>query len=359
MTSPVPALPAGSTVLVTGAGGFVGGHVVRAVAQAGYRVRGLVRRPPAQVPGGATVDWVIGDLRDPDVQARAVQSVGGVIHVGGWVSLRSDRRGESRAINVEATRALLERSRTAGASVFLYTSTLWTVAAGTAERPADEDTPWNLDSVRSPYCDTKREAEALTLATNGPGFRTAVLCPGLVIGAGDRRPTSTGLLLTMARWPVVWLPEGGTPVVDVQVVADAHVRALTCAEPGRRYVVAGPYLSYRDLAVLVARVAHRPWHVLTIPDALERPLARVVEWIDGWGFGLLGERTAAAVGGGFLCLHISGARADAAFGLRHPDPLGSIHEALSYARQIGLAPWLRLRSLDEAAAVPREPERAR
>lgn len=334
-------------ILVTGAGGFVGGHVARALAWAGYAVRGWTRRIPTAEPGDPAIEWFVGDLRDPSSRVRAVEGVRGVVHVAGWVSLRNDRHRESRAVNVEATRALLQASREAGASVFLYTSTLWTVGAGTDERPADENSPWNLEPLRSPYCDTKREAEALVLAANGNGFRTAVLCPGLVIGPRDTRPTSTKLLLTMARWPVVLLPRGGIPVVDAHVVAEAHVRALSHAAPGRRYVVAGPYLSYHNLAALVARVARRPWRVVTVPDALERPMARAAGWIDGWGGGLLGERTAAAVAGGFLRLRVSGTRADAAFGLSHPDPLTSIHEALAYSRRVGLAPWLKLRALEE------------
>ena len=346
--------PQTGTILVTGAGGFVGGHVVRALSQAGYRVRGWVRRPHVAVPGDPPVEWVVGDLRDAEARARAVDGVWGVVHSGGWVSLRTDPRGESRSVNVDATHALLEESRRAGAAVFLFTSTLWTVAAGTREHPADENTPWNLESVRCPYCDTKREADALVLASNRLGFRTAVLCPALVIGSGDRRPSSTGLLLTMARWPLIWLPAGGIPVVDARVLAQAHVRALTQAEPGSRYVVAGPYLSYQQLAGLVAQVATRPSRVFTIPEAFQPPLVRVAGWIDLWGRGLLGERTAAAVAGGFLHLRVSGRRADAAFGLQHPEPLESVRDTLSYARREGLAPWLKLRAIGESA-LPLQP----
>src|SRR5262249_27482870 len=156
-----------------------------------------------------------------------------------WVSLGVDRRGESRAVNVEATTALLDQATAAGVERFVYTSTLWTVAAGTADTPATEDSPWNLECVRSPYCDSKRAAERLVLERNRPTLRTSVLCPGLTIGPRAVRPTSTGLLLIMARSPVVFLPRGGIPVVDARIVAQAHVRAIERAEPGRRYVVAG------------------------------------------------------------------------------------------------------------------------
>src|SRR5262249_22734292 len=138
--------------------------------------------------------------------------------------------------------------------------------------PADEKTVWNLTALRSPYCETKREAERLVLERDRTGFGTVVLCPALVIGPRDVRPTSTRVLLHMARTPVAVLPLGGTPVVDARVVAEAHLRALQRGETGRRYVVAGPYLSYAELAFMVARLTGRPWRVVIIPDALERPV---------------------------------------------------------------------------------------
>jgi dihydroflavonol-4-reductase len=296
---------------------------------------------------------MIGDLRRVEDRARALAGVRGVVHAAGWVSLGSDPRGESRAVNVGATRALLDEGRAAGIDRFVYTSTLWTVAAGTAGGPADEESAWNLDRVSSPYSETKREAERLVLERDRPGFRTVVLCPALVIGPRDVRPTSTRLFLHMARTPLALLPRGGTPVVDVRVVARAHVRALERAEPGRRYVLAGPYLSYQELAALVARITGKPRRVVTIPDALERPLAWMAGRVDHLVRGRWPEVSAAAVAGGFLRLHVSGARADAAFDLHHPPPIQSIFDALEDFCRSGRAPWLspRLPTLDDPVST--------
>jgi dihydroflavonol-4-reductase len=349
----VSGLAPGALILVTGATGFVGGHVARALAEAGYRVRALTRRPPPSEPEDPPIEWRYGDLRRQDDRARAFAGgVRGVVHAAGWVSLGADPRGESRAVNIGATRALLDQGREAGVERFVYTSTLWTVAAGTAAEPADEASAWNLAPLRSPYSETKREAERLVLDQDQPGFRTVVLCPALVIGPRDGRPTSTRLLLHMARTPVAILPHGGTPVVDARVVAQAHVRALERAAPGRRYVVAGPYLSYPELAALVAQVAGSPRRVVTIPDALERPLAWMARRIDHLAQGRFPEVSAAAVSGGFLRLHVSGAAADAAFDLQHPPPIVSIFDALDDFRRSGRAPWLAPRRPARDELVP-------
>ena len=78
-------------VLVTGAGGFAGGHIARELAAAGHFVRGLARRPPMVEPGDPSIEWVIGDLRDAGIRRRALAGVRAVIHTAGWVCLGADR----------------------------------------------------------------------------------------------------------------------------------------------------------------------------------------------------------------------------------------------------------------------------
>lgn len=337
----------GAGVLVTGAAGFVGGHVARALAESGYEVRGLSRRPVKPSPGDPPIEWTIGDLRNADDRRRAVAGVAGIVHCAGWVSLGRDPRGEGQAVNVEATSALLDEAVASGVERFVYTSTLWTVAGGTAEEPASEDSAWNLESLRGPYCDSKRAAERLVLGRDGDGLRTIVLCPGLVIGRRDERPTSTLVLLEMAKYPLIALAGGGIPVVDARIAARAHVRALEgSAAFGRRYVVAGPYLSYPAMAALVHRVAGRPGRVVPLPDWSEGLLTRWVGWLERPGIRLAPGMTASAVAGGFRRLHVRGSRADAAFGLVHPPPIASIFEALEDHRRSGRAPWLRLKEPD-------------
>jgi dihydroflavonol-4-reductase len=330
-------------VLVTGASGFLGGHVARGLAEAGHRVRGLTRRSPRPRPGDPAIEWVVGDLREPFDRRRALQGVRGVVHSASWVSLGSDPVGDGVSTNVEATRGLLADAIASGIERFVYTTTLHTLAAGSAEAPADESSPWNLECVESPYARTKREAEAIVLDGLGGRLPGLALCPGMVIGPRDPKPTSTSLLLLMARCPVACLPGGGVPVVDARVAALAHRRALEVGEPGRRYALVGPYLSFADLARLVGRVAGWPMGVVPMPEWFEGPMTWTAGQLDKLAGGRIIEISGAAVASGFLRLHVRGDLADATFGLAHPPPIDSIREALEDAQREGLARGIRLR----------------
>ncbi len=334
--------PGKPLVLVTGAGGFVGGHIVRRLAAEGrYGVRGLTRRPVREVGEDPPLEWMSGDLRDPTVRQRAVDGIDSVIHCASWVRLGQDPSGLSAEVNVVATRSLLGSARRAGVRRFVYTSTLQTLAAGTKSHPADERSRWNLHSVRSPYTETKREAEALVLGASCPDMTTLALCPGMVIGPRDPGPTSTRVLLAMSRSPVAALPGGGIPVIEAEVLAQAHLAALDRGSSGQRYAVVGPYLSFRDQARIVAKVTGSPRGVLPIPDVLGPPITAGAGMVDRLVRGRWLSVSRAIVAGGFLHFHVDGTLADQEFGLEHGCPVAAIRRTLESAYERGQAPWLK------------------
>jgi dihydroflavonol-4-reductase len=291
-------------------------------------VRGLTRRPAVIEPDDPHIEWVVGDVSDADLVRRALTRVRGVIHTAGWVSLGPDRGGLGQILNLDATRQLLSLARAGGIERFVYTSTLYTLAAGTEENPADELTAWNLDCVNSPYTRSKRQAEHLVLASSTSGFSTIALCPGMVLGPRDIKPTSTRIAKAYSRASVAIAPPGGIPIVDAGLLAVAHRRALNSGGAGERYAVVGPYVSYRDLATSVASISGRPRRLVVLPDQLEPLVTRAAGWFGPlvrWWWPDVSRQLAA---GGFLRLHVRGERADRCFGLEHPPAIQSIGRSL-------------------------------
>jgi dihydroflavonol-4-reductase len=316
-------------VLVTGAGGFVGGHVARHLAKAGHFVRGFARRPVDASSDDPSIEWLIGDLTNAELRRRALEGVRAVIHTAGWVSLGPDRSGISQRLNVELTADLLAEAQAAGVERFVYTSTLYTLAAGTPQRSADESSQWNLERIDSSYIRSKRQAERMVLEASGDRFTTIALCPGMVLGPRDPKPTSTQIIRAYSKTLLAIAPRGGIPIVDSRPMAVAHRRALVSGGSGQRYAVIGPYLNYRELAGLVTSITGRPRWVVPVPDFLEPVLVRAAGWfgplVRRWWPDVSPQLAAA----GFIGLHLSGERANACLGLEHPTARETIASCFS------------------------------
>jgi dihydroflavonol-4-reductase len=272
---------------------------------------------------------LIGDLQDPGLRRQAVGGVRGVIHTAGWVSLGTDRLGISRITNVDLTRQLLAEAARAGVERFVYTSSLYTLAAGTQDQSADEFTEWNLERVDSSYTRTKREAERLVLGEHDGPLTAIALCPGMVLGPRDPKPTSTRIIRAYSRSTVAVATPGGIPIVDAAVLAVAHRRALVCGGVGQRYAVVGPYLSYRELALLVASITGQPRWVVPLPDRLEPVVVRGAGWFGPMARPWWPDMSRQLAAGGFLRLHVRGDRANACFGLEHPPARETIARSLA------------------------------
>lgn len=262
-------------VLVTGATGFLGANVVRALLARGDEVRCVVRRPNLLVEG-LPVELVSVPLvpRDRDDQRdllRAVEGCDGILHVAGVFATGPDARQVMRDVHVFATRALCEAAVQAGVRRMVLCSSSVTVGFGSRQAPGDEDTPLDPTPVygRSGplrwYYDTKLQAEEL--ATGWGGVEVVVVNPDYVIGPWDVKPTSGSLIVAMARHTVPFHPRGGKCFVDADDCAQAHLAALDRGVPGRRYLLGNENLSYREFMGIIAEVTGRPAPVLPLPDA--------------------------------------------------------------------------------------------
>jgi dihydroflavonol-4-reductase len=234
-------------VYVTGASGFVGGHVARELRTQGIEVRD---------------DWV--DLLDADRLRRAVAGCDAVFHVAALYSFIASAR-ELELVNVQGTLNVLEACVRAGIPRIVHTSSCATCGPVPGRPATEEDEPpaWEL---AVPYKRTKLEAERLALAAGA-----VCVNPTTPVGDGDRAPTPTGAMVRgVATGRYRAYPRIGVNVVDVRDVARGHLLAFEHGRPGERYLLGGVDLTMRELFAAVARLAGLPRPRLAVPYAAVR-----------------------------------------------------------------------------------------
>ncbi|MFE9933221.1 NAD-dependent epimerase/dehydratase family protein [Streptomyces sp. NPDC005533] len=273
-------------ILVTGASGFLGGHLVDGALRQGHRVRALVRPGSDAVrlhslPG---VEVVTGDLTDDGSLGRAAQGCDAVLHSAARV-VDHGSRAQFEAANVTGTRRLLAAARSAGARRFVFVSSpsaLMRVREGD-RLGIDESTPYP-DRWFNPYCETKAIAEQYVRAADEPDFTTCAVRPRAIWGPRDHAgflPRTVGALRA-GRLPDL---SGGKRVLvslcHVDNAVDACMRAaLAPAERvrGKAYFVVDR--EETDLWPFLARVGALfdcPPPAPRIPLVLGRAMAAAVE----------------------------------------------------------------------------------
>jgi dihydroflavonol-4-reductase len=229
-------------VYVTGASGFVGGHVAQALRERGHEV---------------VDDWV--DLLDPQRLRRAITGSDAVLHVAALYSFTASAR-ELEAVNVQGTGNVIEACRAAGVGRLLATSSCATCGPVPGRQATEDDLPPDSE-LAVPYKRTKLEAERLVLAAGG-----TCVNPTTPVGEGDRAPTPTGAMIRgVATGRFRAYPPIGLNVVDVRDVARGHVLALEHGRAGERYLLGGADLTMRELFAAVADLAGRPRPRVPVP----------------------------------------------------------------------------------------------
>ncbi|MEW5709305.1 MAG: hopanoid-associated sugar epimerase [Pseudomonadota bacterium] len=273
--------------LVTGASGFVGAAIVRALVGAGEPVRVLVRPTSDQRNlEGLPVQTAVGDLLDPDSLRRAVSGCRGVYHAAADYRLWARDPSAMHRANVEGTVNLLRAAAEAGVERVVYTSSVATLGCRADGAPADEMTPSRLEDMIGPYKRSKflAEEQAMRFARE-EGLPVVIVNPSAPVGPGDRRPTPTGrMVLDAACGRTPAYVDTGLSLVHVDDVAYGHLLAYRHGVPGERYVLGGENLELREILARIARLAGgRPPRV-RLPVAALFPVAWVMEawsWAGG------------------------------------------------------------------------------
>jgi dihydroflavonol-4-reductase len=265
---------------VTGASGFVGSAVVRALIRSGFQVRALVRTGSPRVNlEGLTIDIAEGDMRDRAAVAAAVQGARYVFHVAADYRLWAPDPGEIFRTNVDGTRAVMGAALAAGVERVVYTSSVATLRLHANGCPADETSPLSEDEAIGAYKRSKVAAERLVEdMVSRERLPAVIVNPSTPIGPRDVRPTPTGrIIIEAASGHMPAFVDTGLNVVHVDDVAAGHLAALRRGRIGERYILGGDNLSLADLLARIAVLTGRRPPRVRLPRALVYPLALAAE----------------------------------------------------------------------------------
>ena len=262
-------------VLVTGASGFVGAAVTRALIARGRKVRVLLRpQSDRRNVAGLNVEERIGSLEDAASLSAALAGCGALYHVAADYRLWVRDESAMMKANFEGTRLLMLAALEHGVERVVYTSSVATLGLP-ADGVADEITPSTLADMIGPYKRSKFMAEEVVRGlVKERGLRAVIVNPSTPIGPGDVKPTPTGRMIVEAasgRMPA--FVDTGLNIVHVDDVAGGHLLAEEKGAIGERYILGGENLTLAEILRRIALLTQRKPPTLSIPIPAIWPIA--------------------------------------------------------------------------------------
>ena len=267
--------------LITGATGFVGSHVARALVQRGDDVRAAVRATSKlDALAGLDLETVVAEVTDRRAVRRALRDVDRVFHIAGSTSLRGSSDDLFR-VNVQGTRTVLEECRRAEVERVVHTSSVAAVGPAPRGGVADERQPWRAGGLGIPYVDSKHEGEVEALRSAAAGLPVVIVCPAYVLGPEDPHRSSTEIVrrFLLRRIPVY--VDGAINVVDVRDVAAGHLLADESGVVGERYILGNRNYTWDRLFADLARLSGIEAPAVKLPLVAALALAETAARLPG------------------------------------------------------------------------------
>jgi dihydroflavonol-4-reductase len=267
--------------LVTGASGFIGGAVVRALVAAGATVR-ITARPGNDLRHltGLPLERVEADLREKESLGRALHGCRHLYHVAAHYALWAKDPSIFYDVNVTGTRTLLEAAREAGVERTVYCSTIGAIGLPPGGGVGTETTPVSLDQMAGHYKRSKYLAEQEALKLAREGLPVVIVNPSAPVGAGDVKPTPTGQVIVdfmKGRMPAYI--ETGMNLIDVDDVAAGHLLAMEKGRVGERYILGNQNLLLREVFEILSRLTGVKAPRVKLPRLAILPLAHLNELV--------------------------------------------------------------------------------
>ena len=269
---------------VTGATGFVGSHVARALAAQGADLRLLVRSgSDLRNIQELQAERVMGDLRDAASLKKAVTGCDVVFHVAADYRLWVRDPDEMYRSNVEGTKAILEAARESKVRRMVYTSSVATMGFQSNGHLANEESPVSLANMIGPYKRSKYMAEELAIRAGKSGMDVVVVNPTTPVGERDIKPTPTGRIVVdflKKKFPAY--VDTGLNLVDVAECAQGHIAALEKGRSGERYILGGENLTLKQILDRLADITGLPSPKIKVPYVVALATGVVDQVVTGY-----------------------------------------------------------------------------
>ena len=244
-------------VLVTGANGHIGSHVVRELLAHNHQVRAFVRAT-ADLQGidGLNIEKVYGDVQQYETLEPAAQGCDTIIHLAAVYKMNAKDLDEIVKPAVEGTQNIMKAACKAGIKRVVYTSSIASIGFSTDPNTLRTSNDWAEDP-RDAYNYAKKvsdqEAQRLAKQYN---IDLITICPAIVLGIFDYKLTPSNKMIMdfIKRATPTFI--GGNNFVNVKDVAKIHVAALTQGQAGQRYIVGGENISFKKLGQTLSKLTH-------------------------------------------------------------------------------------------------------
>lgn len=325
-------------VLVTGATGFIGTHVARALASSGHQVRALVRTPAkletVTARAGVDIDAlevVNGDITDAAAVAEAVDGCDAVVHAAAVVGVDPSRAAEIDSVNFAGASNVLGAAADAGCDPIVHVSTAMALFPFTAD-PVTPDHP--VGKPRYPYARSKARCETLARSLQDDGRPVVIVYPALVIGPDDYGGSTQ--VKPMQLWLSRPFPRAkgySMSFIDVRDIAAVVAAAMVPDRGPKRYVMFGHCLDAAEHLEALSRVTGRSLRSVSVPKAAFRVLGAIGDLVSRLGREPMVTSEGVDYMFGFSAGDNSGAEADTGVRLRPVDE--SLRDTIAWMHREG------------------------
>jgi dihydroflavonol-4-reductase len=270
-------------VTLTGATGFIGWHVARALVARGDVLTCLCRPTSDRADlEDLDITWVVGDLCDKASLHRAIAGAEVLFHCAADYRLYARDPAELYRNNVEGTRNVLEAAAETGVRKVVYTSSVGTLGLS-GRAPANENARAGLDEMVGDYKRSKFLAERVVDEWVARGLPVVLVSPSTPVGERDAKPTPTGRIVVdflQGRLPAY--VDTGLNLVDVRDVAVGHLLAAERGRSGETYILGNRNMTLEELLELLGRLTQLPPPRLKLPHWIPLALAHLEEPLCRW-----------------------------------------------------------------------------